>query len=1139
MTRRRWQAGISGTLEVLLVATSVALAVGSRTAHGAPTDLEMAMYYAPVIYQDVDTKWEYDLDADRDGTSYDENGIDDFIARVDYDSDWTSDNNWENLEPTVMGATPDRLPAYVYYSVKGVGGLIFIYYAVFHPRDWDDDDETITEVGAWEHENDMEAVLLTVQDDGTNGGYGTLIAANSMAHNYWFNYPIGNGVKMSSEFAGRDHSPPNFGATGFHFPTSVGGTSLPADQHLAIYSQSEGHGIFCDRFVTAPGLDKDYPPESIIAGDPSADELVTDWQDGFPLSPGTLLTGQVRTGVAYYHYTGAAGYAVPISEGASGDYVQYVNYSLLPMSELENRKADPNVFKDGAAFCGTSDGYWDSLGNKNKAHPPWTIPDKHPHPFNWTKYSDPGDFYNKPYVVIRTRYLVPVFNLSAMPSDGEVTLSWSLPYHSYNIYMSTSSSALSQGGTPNATYKISSADGPPKTITGLTNGQTYYFAVTVINHLGDESTYSNVVSATPQALGPVLGSAPSSLDFGVGFPNKTYTDYFYLINDGGGTLAWSASSDNARVTCSPELGNLAKGEVAKIKVTVNTNGMSSGQSISATVSVTSNGGDTDIPVDLDVGSQGSSFDVTIDASVHNAQIYIWTLIDGKYTKFYGSQLPVVVRFDATEKVRLGGLTTLDSNYEHDCWDLTWPPNAPYHSNGNYVEFQFAGSPVDVQAYATYYYAPKYSVSGWVTDSVTGKPIAGATVGDGSRNVTTDAEGDYTITRVPPNTYTVTASATGYSFTSQSVTVSSADQTGINFAGTDTVAPAAPQVSSTTHPFSTLWVSDSSPSFTWTTPADTSGITGYSYVLDQIASTTPDSTVDTTGKITSFAGIADGTWYFHVKAQDGAGNWGPAGHYELRIDVTPPDPITDLASTSHTVGTPSSDPTIDLTWTTPADSASEVVGCSVVWDQAAATAPDASIDIGNVTSLTSDPLIDGDWYCHIRSVDAAMNASIATARVGPFTLLGAPAPPSKPVSPNPGNGASDVSITATLGWSNGGGATSYFVYFGTDPTPDNSEYQGEQGSTTFDPGALTYGATYYWRIDAKNSTGTTTGDIWSFTTTSGGGPGPGDETVSPLGGGCTAGPGQARGYLAWAFSVLLILALLSRLRRRPFTGGSQN
>ena len=88
---------------------------------------------------------------------------------------------------------------------------------------------------------------------------------------------------------------------------------------------------------------------------------------------------------------------------------------------------------------------------------------------------------------------------------------------------------------------------------------------------------------------------------------------------------------------------------------------------------------------------------------------------------------------------------------------------------------------------------------------------------------------------------------------------------------------------------------------------------------------------------------------------------------------------------------------------------------------------------------------------------------------------------KPVNPNPADMATGVSVTETLSWSNGGGATSFDVYLGTSPSPGSGEFKGNQTGTTFSPGRLSHDTTHYWRIDAKNDFGTTTGDVWRFTT----------------------------------------------------------
>ncbi|MBN1270626.1 MAG: hypothetical protein JXB04_13640 [Kiritimatiellae bacterium] len=91
------------------------------------------------------------------------------------------------------------------------------------------------------------------------------------------------------------------------------------------------------------------------------------------------------------------------------------------------------------------------------------------------------------------------------------------------------------------------------------------------------------------------------------------------------------------------------------------------------------------------------------------------------------------------------------------------------------------------------------------------------------------------------------------------------------------------------------------------------------------------------------------------------------------------------------------------------------------------------------------------------------------------------PPEKPINPSPTNGAGNVLINPTLSWEDGGGAWSYDVYFGTNAVPGTNDFQGSTLSTFFKPGTLQTRTVYYWRVDASNTAGLTTGDVWSFTT----------------------------------------------------------
>ncbi|MDX1410405.1 MAG: hypothetical protein R3330_19780, partial [Saprospiraceae bacterium] len=88
----------------------------------------------------------------------------------------------------------------------------------------------------------------------------------------------------------------------------------------------------------------------------------------------------------------------------------------------------------------------------------------------------------------------------------------------------------------------------------------------------------------------------------------------------------------------------------------------------------------------------------------------------------------------------------------------------------------------------------------------------------------------------------------------------------------------------------------------------------------------------------------------------------------------------------------------------------------------------------------------------------------------------------PINPDPENGDTTVSINVgDLCWENGGGANSYNVYFGTDPTPDDGEFHDWSASTCEPIPQLDYSTTYYWRVDALADGETVEGLIWQFTT----------------------------------------------------------
>jgi hypothetical protein len=92
------------------------------------------------------------------------------------------------------------------------------------------------------------------------------------------------------------------------------------------------------------------------------------------------------------------------------------------------------------------------------------------------------------------------------------------------------------------------------------------------------------------------------------------------------------------------------------------------------------------------------------------------------------------------------------------------------------------------------------------------------------------------------------------------------------------------------------------------------------------------------------------------------------------------------------------------------------------------------------------------------------------------------PPNTPSSPSPANHATGIAITQSLSWTGGdpnGDSVTYKVYFGTTSNPP---LVTTTTAASYNPGALNYLTTYYWKIIATDSNGaSTTGPLWQFTT----------------------------------------------------------
>lgn len=274
----------------------------------------------------------------------------------------------------------------------------------------------------------------------------------------------------------------------------------------------------------------------------------------------------------------------------------------------------------------------------------------------------------------------------------------------------------------------------------------------------------------------------------------------------------------------------------------------------------------------------------------------------------------------------------------------------------------------------------------------GSPITGYTVMTYRNGVlvkSQDTTGTVlTVTGLAPGSgYTfairpLNALGTGPAATTSSVTV---------LPNPDTTGPAAPTVTSTTHPDSSRWYAGDDVGLSWSA-SDPSGIAGFSFLLDQAPATTPStSPAPSTATSISYPDRPSGRWWFHVRAKDNAGNWGLPAHFPVLVDVTAPSaPSAAVGDLNLGADRPplvtSYDRTIEVGWVGGGtDEHSGLAGFSYLFDRDATGFPDAVVEPDAADRAVSSPtLADGAWYLHTVAVDNAGNRSgVHTA--GPFLI----------------------------------------------------------------------------------------------------------------------------------------------------------
>jgi hypothetical protein len=214
---------------------------------------------------------------------------------------------------------------------------------------------------------------------------------------------------------------------------------------------------------------------------------------------------------------------------------------------------------------------------------------------------------------------------------------------------------------------------------------------------------------------------------------------------------------------------------------------------------------------------------------------------------------------------------------------------------------------------------------------------------------------------------------------------------------EAAAPADPTaVSSPSHTIS-AYTADPTIDVQWSGAFDEpggSGLDRYRVLFDDQPTTVPDDTTTvphtSDPHSTTSTVLTDGLWYFHLSTCDAVGNCTATVHRgPYGIDTAAPSTPAGVVSTSHTVGAPSADATIDTEWDASSDATSGVAGYAWTFLGADSWSCDGVID-GTGVSTSSPELSSGEFWFHVCTVDEAGNQSAVTT-IGPFELdLVAPA-----------------------------------------------------------------------------------------------------------------------------------------------------
>lgn len=620
--------------------------------------------------------------------------------------------------------------------------------------------------------------------------------------------------------------------------------------------------------------------------------------------------------------------------------------------------------------------------------------------------------------------------LAASGGNATVSLSWnaSVGAVSYNIY---------QSDTETGTYiQVKNSATTSDNLTGLTNGQTYWFKVTALNEAG-ESSMSGPAQATPKA--PIVApSAPAAVNATAGDTSVSVSWQSVqgadIYNIYMGTSEGGVYTNTASTSVSPfVVTGLANGTTYWFKVSAQNIAGEGVQSSAASATPMAPVVPPAAPVWLSAVAGDGYADLTWSepSGATGYNIYQSTSESGTYLK---------VAVASVSNTRISGLT-----------------------NGQTYWFKVTAANI----------AGEGALSGSISVSPK-SPVVAPVAPAGLNAVAGNAQVNLSWNGVTgADTYVVYESTDNINFTiAQTVSATNVtvqgltnDQTyyfkvaGQNSAGigaASNVASATPKAPVTPPPaplISSAVAGNQSVTLVWSPVLGAVNYTVYISSNNGVTYTKHSDSPDTSEVIT---GLTNGTTYFfQITAVNSAGMESVRSQ---PLSATPVAPILKPATPLGLLAV-AGDKQVSLTWT-----ASVGALTYNVYQSSTQNGTYTQIATRNITAHTADNLANGTTYWFkVSAVNSAGESSLSGA------VSGTPVAPIIIPSVPTGLVATPSDSTISLSWNTVLGATSYNVYI-TNASGSSYNLLNSVTSASYTVTGLTNGTTYYYAVTSVNVAG---------------------------------------------------------------------